>query len=867
MIKPEKFTEKSAEILRMSQGIATDSGNPEVLPEHILLSLLRDEDTVVIPLIKKAAVEADKILQDTEAYLSRVTKVQGGSEPNFSNSAKLIIEGAFSISERMKDEFVSTEHIFLSILESTGTEGSAILRKNGLNMDKALKALQEIRGSQRVTDANPESKYQALEKFTRNLTELGRKGKLDPVIGRESEIRRITQILARRTKNNPLLVGEPGVGKTAIVEGLADRIVKGDVPDTLKNKEILQLDLAALVAGTKFRGEFEDRLKALLKEIQSREGETILFIDEIHTLVGAGSAEGSMDASNILKPSLARGELRAIGATTLNEYKKYIEKDMALERRLQPIYVGEPSVEDTISILRGLRDRYELHHGIKIKDSALVAAATLSGRYITNRFLPDKAVDLVDEAAARLKIEAESMPYELDEMNRKIAQFEIEKQGLKREDDPASKNRLTEVEQLLGFAKEEASAFQGKWVLQRDALKKISEIRRKLDEARVEAERAERNLDYDKAAEIRYGTIPKLSEELEKKQNELKKLQGDTPLIKEEVDEAEIAEVVSSWTGIPVSRMLESERERLIHLEDRLRERVVGQDEALAVVANAVRCSRADLADPKKPMGSFIFVGPTGVGKTELCRALSEILFDDEKAMVRIDMSEYMEKHSVARLIGSPPGYVGFEEGGQLTEAIRHKPYSLVLLDEIEKAHPDVLNILLQVMDDGRLTDGKGRTVSFRSCLIVMTSNIGSRLYYEKKNLPLPEIKQSINEEMRKSLKPEFLNRIDEIVFFKPLSESDISEIVKIQIGILQKKLQSRDIRITISPDAESLIACEGFSPDFGARPLKAIIRRLIENPLSVKILEGNIADHSDVAINASGKNLDFVVKSKNGGS
>ncbi len=858
----EKFTIKAQEAISQSQIIAENLSHQELLLEHLLLALLEQEESIVPTILKKAGINVETLKNELTNYLNSLTKVKGGELYLSKDFRDLLTKDAPEETKQFKDEYISTEHLLLAILKKKSSKASEFLRKHGLNEEILMRALIDIRGTQRVVDQNPEDKYQALKKYGRDLTEIASAGKLDPVIGRDEEIRRVMQVLSRRTKNNPALIGEPGVGKTAIVEGLAQRIVNGDVPDTLKNKRIIALDMGALLAGAKYRGEFEDRLKAVLKEIIESNGEIILFIDEMHTIVGAGAAEGAVDASNILKPSLARGELRAIGATTLNEYKKYIEKDPALERRFQPVYVSEPSVEDTIAILRGLKEKYEVHHGVKIKDSALVAAAVLSHRYITDRKLPDKAIDLIDEAAAKLKIEIESMPQEIDEIERKIIQLEIEKQALSKEKDSASKEKLKKIEEELKELKEKSSALKAQWKMEKELIDEIRGIKQKIDELKTEIKKLERSGNYDKIAELQYGEIPKLQKELEEKSKKLSEIQSTKKMLKEEIDEEDIAEVVSKWTGIPVSKLLEGEKEKLLKMEERLKERVVGQDHALEVVANAIRRSRAGLQDPTKPIGSFLFLGPTGVGKTETAKALAEFLFDDERAMVRIDMSEYMEKHSVAKLIGAPPGYIGYEEGGQLTEAIKRRPYSVILLDEIEKAHPDVFNILLQILDDGRLTDSKGRTVDFKNTVIIMTSNIGSQLIIEMIN-NFNELENKIDELLKAHFRPEFLNRIDEIVIFKPLSKDVIKKIVEIQLKHIQKLLEDKRIKIILKDSAKEKLAELGYDPQFGARPLKRVLQNEIQNKLALEILKGSIKEGDTVEIEFKDDKFHFTVKNE----
>ncbi|MCD6427829.1 MAG: ATP-dependent chaperone ClpB, partial [Caldisericaceae bacterium] len=815
--------------------------------EHLLVALIEQQDGIVPAILDSLKVDKGSFVDSLYQIISRFPKTEGALSQNVYITSRLdsLFRRAESEALRMQDEYVSTEHLFLASLEDP--ELNPVFRRFGIRKQDVLKAINEIRGGRKVTDKTPENKYKVLEKYGRDLTDLARKGKLDPVIGRDEEIRRTMQILTRRTKNNPILIGEAGVGKTAIVEGLAQRIVAGDVPETLKDKTIFQLDLGALVAGAKFRGEFEDRLKAVIEEIKKSEGKIILFIDEIHTVVGAGATEGSLDASNMLKPALARGELRTIGATTIDEYRKYIEKDAALQRRFQPVYVKEPSIEETIAILRGLKEKYEVHHGVKIKDSALVAAAKLSARYITDRFLPDKAIDLIDEAASLLRMQIDSMPVELDELKRKIRMLEMEKKALEREkNDPQTAERLRAIEKELADLKEKDAALTAKWKQEKAVINEIRQIKKQIDDLKTKAKLAERKGDLDEAARILYGEIPTLQKKLEEANKRLAELQKENPLLKEEVGEEEVAEIVSKWTGIPVSKMLESERDKLLHLEDELKKRVVGQDQAITAVANAIRRARAGLSDPNRPLGSFIFLGPTGVGKTELAKALAEFLFDTEKALIRIDMSEYMEKFSVSRLIGAPPGYVGYEQGGQLTEAVRRHPYSVVLLDEIEKAHPDVFNILLQVLDDGRLTDSKGRTVDFRNTIIIMTSNIGSRYITEINAIPgtreytvqYERVVERVQEEMRHVFRPEFLNRIDEVIVFNPLGMEQLRKIVDILLGYTRRKLQERSITLVVNDDVKTFLANKGFDPIYGARPLRRTIQKYLENPLAEFILK-----------------------------
>ena len=856
MIRWDKFTIKAQEAIQEAQEIAEKKNHQEITPEHLLLALLREEGGIVSSILKNLGVDRGQIISQVEEHVDRLPKVFGGGQLYISPGLKRVLDLAQEEASNLKDEYISTEHLLLSLCEDETSSAGRILQQQGINKDNLLKALASIRGTQRVTDQNPEDKYQALERFTRDLTELASQGKLDPVIGRDNEIRRVIQILSRRTKNNPVLIGEPGVGKTAIVEGLAQRIVAGDVPEGLKEKKILALDMGALLAGAKFRGEFEDRLKSLLREIKEKEGQIVLFIDELHTVVGAGAAEGAIDASNMLKPALARGELRCIGATTLNEYRKYIEKDAALERRFQVVIVREPSVEDTIAILRGLKERYEAHHGVKIKDSALVAAATLSHRYITDRFLPDKAIDLVDEAAARLRIEIDSRPTEVDEIERKIMQLEIERQALKKEKDEASRERLKKLEQELASLKEKEAELKVQWQKEKEIIQRIGEIKKEIENARKESVKAEREGNLDRAAELRYGKIVQLEKELKEESKKLSQLQKDKKMLKEEVDEEDIAEIVSEWRGIPLSRLLEGEKEKLTKMEERIKTRVVGQDEAVKAVSNAIRRARAGLQDPNRPLGSFIFLGPTGVGKTELAKALAEFLFDDEGAMIRLDMSEYMERHTVSRLIGAPPGYVGYEEGGQLTEPVRRQPYTVVLFDEIEKAHPDVFNVLLQILDDGRLTDGQGRTVDFRNTVIIMTSNVGSRWIEELSRQE--DIRQKVREALRAQFRPEFLNRIDEIIIFNRLTQEDIKKIVDIQISQVEKRLADKHMRIILTSKAKQFLADKGYDPLYGARPLKRVIQREVLDPLALQILEGKFKEGDWIKVDIPDGKLSF---------
>jgi ATP-dependent Clp protease ATP-binding subunit ClpB len=853
----DKLTVKAQEAVQAAQGLADREGHQQIEPEHLLLALVEQEDGVVGALLAKLGARPEAIRRDVQAEIRRLPKVSGSSGQYMGPRLKAVFDAAWAEMERLKDEYCSTEHLLVAVAQEADGPAGRILRQAGVTKDGLYRALVDVRGSQRVTDQNPEAKYQALERYSRDLTELARKGKLDPVIGRDDEIRRVVQVLSRRTKNNPVLIGEPGVGKTAIVEGLAQRIIAGDVPEGLKGKRLVALDLGALIAGTKYRGEFEDRLKAVLREITEAGGEIICFIDELHTLVGAGGAEGAMDASNMLKPALARGELRCIGATTLDEYRKHVEKDAALERRFQPIFVKEPSVEDTIAILRGLKDKYEVHHKVRIKDSALVAAAVLSHRYIADRFLPDKAIDLVDEAASRLRIEIDSMPAELDEIERRIMQLEIERVSLAKESDEPSRERLERLDRELADLKERSTAFKARWQGEKDAIGRVGKIAEEIDAARTAMADAERRGDLNRAAELRFGTLHQLQQQLESENARLAAQQGPDRLLKEEVDEEDVAEVVAKWTGIPVTRLLEGEVQKLVQMEERLGRRVVGQPEAIRAVSNAVRRARSGLSDPNRPIGSFLFLGPTGVGKTELARALAEFLFDDERAMVRIDMSEYMEKHTVARLLGAPPGYVGFEEGGQLTEAVRRRPYSVVLFDEVEKAHPDVWNALLQLLDDGRLTDGHGRTVDFRNTVVIMTSNLGSHLFREVAD---PEkVRPLVLEELRQHLRPEFLNRIDEVIVFRPLGLDEITQVVDIQAAHLRKRLAEKRIVLELTDGAKALLAKEGFDPVFGARPLKRTLQRRVQDPLALKLLEGEVQPGDTVRVDARGGELTFT--------
>jgi ATP-dependent Clp protease ATP-binding subunit ClpB len=839
-----KFTEKAQEAVVAAPQLASELSHAQVEPEHLLVTLAEQQGGVVPSVLRKITVDPAEIAKATRDSLARQPKAHGGAEPMLSPRLRVVLDAAQADARAMQDEFVSTEHLLLGLLSEPGRSPALdVLKQRGVTRERVLEALTSVRGNQRVTDQNPEGKYEALEKYGRDLTELARKGKLDPVIGRDEEVRRVIQVLSRRTKNNPVLIGEPGVGKTAIVEGLAQRIVRGDVPEGLKDKRIVTLDMGSLIAGAKYRGEFEDRLKAVLKEVVDSAGQIVLFIDELHTVVGAGASEGSLDASNMLKPMLARGELHTIGATTLNEYQKYIEKDAALERRFQPVTVGEPTVEDTISILRGLRERYEIHHGVKFKDAALVAAAVLSHRYISDRFLPDKAIDLMDEAASKLRMEIDSLPVELDEVQRRTMQLEIEREALRKEKDPASKERLSKLEKELADLKEQATELRSHWEQEKEAIQQGRKLKEELEQVRVAVEQAQRAGDYAKASELQYGRVPALEAELKSQETRLQELQKAKSMLKEEVDEEDIAAVVGKWTGIPVSRLMEGEIQKLLKMEDRLHERVVGQDEAIRAVANAIRRARAGLQDPNRPLGSFIFLGPTGVGKTELARALAEFLFDDEHAMVRIDMSEYQEKHTVSRMIGAPPGYVGYDEAGQLTEAVRRRPYAVVLFDEIEKAHPEVLNVMLQLLDDGRLTDGKGRVVDFTNTVIAMTSNLRDQ------------------DALRAHFRPEFINRIDEIVYFHTLEREHIKQIIEIQLRGLLKRLSDRKISIELTDAGKDFLVREGYDPVYGARPLKRALQRFLLDPLALRVLDGQFREGDTVVADVAGDSLGFAKK------
>jgi len=862
MMQFDKYTVKAQEAIGQAQQFALQYNHQEIKSEHLLLALINQKDGIVPSILGKLEIDITDLASFLEKKLKQFPAVSGGGAGQYvGNELNVVFNKATQEAAKLKDEYISTEHLLLSLVELGDSSFARYFKERGINRDNIYRSLMNIRGNQRITDQNPEEKYQALEKYSRDLTQLARQGKLDPVIGRDDEIRRVMQVLSRRTKNNPVLIGEPGVGKTAIAEGLARRIVSGDVPEGLKNKRVVVLDLSALVAGAKFRGEFEDRLKAVLKEIEKAQGSIILFIDEMHTLVGAGAAEGAMDASNMLKPALARGELHCIGATTLKEYRKYIEKDAALERRFQMVMIKEPTVEDTIAILRGLKERYEVHHGVKIMDSALIAAATLSNRYITDRFLPDKAIDLIDEAASGLRMEIDSMPVEIDEIERKIMQLEIEKEALKKDNDSIAREKIKNIDHTLSNLKEQKNGLMSRWNNEKEIIQNINQIKSDLEKARTESEHAERDGNLNRAAEIKYGKIPELERKLEESNKKIASLQKSSRMLKEEITEEDIALIVSKWTQIPVGRLMEGETQKLIRMEEELKKRVVGQDEAVSLISNAIRRSRVGISDPNRPVGSFIFMGPTGVGKTELARSLAAFLFNDENALIRIDMSEYMEKHSVARLIGAPPGYVGYEEGGQLTEVVRRRPYSVILFDEIEKAHNDVFNILLQIMDDGRLTDGQGRIVNFKNTILIMTSNIGSEYIYKMNSENKEELTKQINQVLRNHFKPEFLNRVDEIITFNRLSKEQIIQIVDIQLGILKNRLKDKKIKLDINSEVKEILAERGFDPQYGARPLKRTIQRYVQDPLALQMLEGKIKEKENIKVefNKEQKEINFT--------